>query len=607
MSNWILTSSALIIVILLIRKLFGEKLVPGLQYGLWLLVVVRLSIPVSFWNSSYSLPALADKVIEWTKETETEEDGIYTEDSASEDAEYIKVIPTDAGMTADYTDATDEREYGAERSYFGNFTYFYVVWIIGMAVTGGVFLLSNLFFRIRIYSDREEVDEELEKRELFSKVPVYVSKFVTTPCLAGLRTPAVYIPLQIWRENTESGSGSEKNNRELKTMLCHENVHYRHGDQLWSFLRLLCLIIHWYNPLAWAAALASKQDAELFCDAGTVRELGEENRYEYGRTLLKMTTKEGHFGELSDVLRHAGFCNTEMADTKKHMERRIRKLAAMPDKRAVAVAMSTLLLGLTAFAYLFTGRTEQDSLFRKILTGNETEQGEVIITQSASQDEESEETFYPLEEEVEEVRKTALTGMDEEEIDRLTTYVKDYHNWLEARLLYDNWERKLSDQNNVAWNFIDRTGVVQAGFRLEEDPDSFVRVEEEELNYLQEKYPEYGTVSLEELREKYGEPYYEESRYGAETVIQRIKELTASAENETFRSDVEKFCSTLQQAKDTHEVSYVMQAHEILHDMEYFLLRYSPRDVAPFTQDKSLSGKYYGALEVWKAWREGQL
>ncbi len=50
-----------------------------------------------------------------------------------------------------------------------------------------------------------------------------------------------------------------------------------------------------------------------------------------------------------------------------------------------------------------------------------------------------------------------------------------------------------------------------------------------------------------------------------------------------------------------------MQAHEILHDMEYFLLRYSPKDVMPYTQDKSLSGRYYDVLEVWAAWREGRL
>lgn len=67
-------------------------------------------------------------------------------------------------------------------------------------------------------------------------------------------------------------------------------------------------------------------------------------------------------------------------------------------------------------------------------------------------------------------------------------------------------------------------------------------------------------------------------------MIQRMGELTASAKNEIFQSDVEALCGALRQAKDTHDVSYVIQVHEILHDMEYFLLRYAPRDIAPYTR-----------------------
>ena len=86
-----------------------------------------------------------------------------------------------------------------------------------------------------------------------------------------------------------------------------------------------------------------------------------------------------------------------------------------------------------------------------------------------------------------------------------------------------------------------------------------------------------------------------------------MQELTGTAENEAFETDVENFCNAMQQAKDTHEVNYVLQALEILHDMEYFLLRYSPQDVAPYTQGRSLARKYYGVLEVWKAWQEERL
>ena len=113
-----------------------------------------------------------------------------------------------------------------------------------------------------------------------------------------------------------------------------------------------------------------------------IKKLGEENRYDYGRILLGMVTQEeGSFRMLPDSLRHAGLCNTEMADTKKHMERRIRKLTAMPKKSTIIVTF-TLLLGLMAFSYVFIGKEEQDSLFWELSSRNHTEQGEVMITQS---------------------------------------------------------------------------------------------------------------------------------------------------------------------------------------------------------------------------------
>lgn len=631
MINWILASSVLIVVILLIRKLFGEKLAPGIQYGLWLLVLVRLLIPVSFGGSAYSLAALADRAAAWAEEKTgggEVESYFYVENIASDEvedvkfspSEDIKISPPDAGRVVDHTYISYDEETVIDRMLyeFRKYTAFYLIWLIGMAVTGGIFLLSNSVFRVCVYSDREEIEEEeLEKRHLSSKIPVYVTRFAATPCLAGLGKPGVYIPRKIWERNMQEEAEDQGEKGELDAMIRHENVHYAHGDQLWGFLRLLCLILHWYNPLVWAAALASKQDAELFCDAGTVRKLGEENRYAYGRILLCMTAKEdGKTGGLPDSLRHAGLCNTEMADTKKHMERRIKRLSGEPKKSAATVAFA-LLLGLAAFGYLFIGKGGQEGFFWNVSAGNHAGQGEVQISLSDPPDGkitdealsagEAAESFFPGEEEVEEVRNKALAGMDEEEIDALTTYVKDYHNWLEFDLIYRNLESDLSDKNSMRWNYFDRTGEIQTGWALEGDWDNDEKTGKETYEYMRQQYPEFGEVSWDELGEMYGTPVYADNPYGSEVVIKRMRELTASVENEIFQSDVENLCDALQRAKDTHEVEYVMRTHEILHDMEYFLLRYSPTDVAPFTRDKSLSGKYYGALEVWEAWRDGRL
>ena len=55
MTQWILTSSLLIVVVLLIRKIVGDKLSARVRYALWGLVLLRLLIPVSIGESALSV------------------------------------------------------------------------------------------------------------------------------------------------------------------------------------------------------------------------------------------------------------------------------------------------------------------------------------------------------------------------------------------------------------------------------------------------------------------------------------------------------------------------------------------------------------------------
>ena len=58
MGEWILTSSILIAMVLLIRFVFKNRLTAKLRYGIWLLVLVRLLLPISLFDSSFSFIGL---------------------------------------------------------------------------------------------------------------------------------------------------------------------------------------------------------------------------------------------------------------------------------------------------------------------------------------------------------------------------------------------------------------------------------------------------------------------------------------------------------------------------------------------------------------------
>ncbi len=56
----IITSSILILALILLRKLCWGKISRRLQYGLWLLVVIRLLVPAQFFTSSFSVMQVID-------------------------------------------------------------------------------------------------------------------------------------------------------------------------------------------------------------------------------------------------------------------------------------------------------------------------------------------------------------------------------------------------------------------------------------------------------------------------------------------------------------------------------------------------------------------
>ena len=68
MIEWIVTSSALILLVLLLRLLVRDRVSPRLRYALWGLVLLRLVIPMSLWESPASVlrAAQVNEAISWS-------------------------------------------------------------------------------------------------------------------------------------------------------------------------------------------------------------------------------------------------------------------------------------------------------------------------------------------------------------------------------------------------------------------------------------------------------------------------------------------------------------------------------------------------------------
>lgn len=193
----------------------------------------------------------------------------------------------------------------------------------------------------------------------------------------------------------------------------------------------------------------------------------------------------------------------------------------------------------------------------------------------------------PSKEEVLAMREIVLEGMTEEEIARLTENIKVANLQMERGYLNDNLFEKLADADSPYWLYFDQEGDIQLGWWYHGticSMDAIMRVE---------------GITEEEFYETYDEPGIVYNRFDGENFVDLIEDMMCSVENENLRADLQHLIDLTNLAVETHDVQYANEIYQILHDMDYFLLRYGIDDVGVYVSDQSLIRKYYGVLTVY--------
>ncbi len=337
MREVLLTSSALILALLVLRQVFRKRISRRVQYSLWGLVLVRLLVPANLPAADFSVLSVSEPA-RIQMEERLEEEPVYvlpvsTQEIARSSARPNVILP----MEGRYSEVTQAEGQPAVLTKYA-FTLeeaLGLVWAAGMGCMGLWLAVSNLRFWHMLRKKR--IPMELPE----CRYPVYlVEEGLVSPCLFGLWRPAVYLTPAAM----ESGEG-------LRHVLAHEETHGRHGDPLWSLLRSVCLAVYWFDPLVWWAAAAAREDCELACDESALRRLGEAERIPYGQTLLRLIPLQRSAG-------HVMLTATTMTSDKKRMKERIMRISENLKMKTAALC-AALAVTAAVCAVTFTGCSTQ--------------------------------------------------------------------------------------------------------------------------------------------------------------------------------------------------------------------------------------------------------
>ena len=251
----VLTVSALILAVLLVRAIFKNRVPKRMVYTLWLVVLVKLCLP----GTLVSLPVLpAEEAAAPVQRVELPAQPLPAQQPAQ------AVTQPQTPVQQPVSPAQEAAEAPAKP--LTAMQIFQIVWAGGSALLGLWLFGTWLVFTVRLHKSRRFLGRRGRTR-------IYISSTVKSPCLAGL-VPAVYLTEDVLQTNS------------TELILRHELTHLRHLDFLWSLCRTAAVIVYWWNPFIWLAAICSKRDAELACDEAVAAGLSDAQRLVYARAIL---------------------------------------------------------------------------------------------------------------------------------------------------------------------------------------------------------------------------------------------------------------------------------------------------------------------------------
>lgn len=248
-------------IILLLKKIFEDKLSPKWQYGIWALLAIRILVPVNI--ESYILPPVALWMEMAKAGVEELLNSVYTHVFELITLHHVLPVITDAPQSV-----TD---------------WLFVIYIVGTILFMLKYFIAYLRLR-RLLKHGSKVNGEMEQKMLavcdtynLKACEMVAVNGLNSAFICGIFRPILVIPAQ-----------SEVDEK----VLLHELLHLKHHDTIqnvgWCILRSL----HWCNPLMHFVVNQIENDMESMCDQRVLELLEGEERREYGHILLGMANQK---------------------------------------------------------------------------------------------------------------------------------------------------------------------------------------------------------------------------------------------------------------------------------------------------------------------------
>ncbi len=247
--------------LLLIKALFKDKLAPRWQYGVWLILALRILIPVRA-DRFVLLPfGLYLEIVKNSIEKRL----FSSFTSIFSAIEPHTVFPRIISKPQSITDIL------------------FVVYVAGVIAYLSFYLLSYIKLRLILKKGNKiSLEDKLELRAIFSEnriknIKIVAVEGINSAFMCGIFSPVLVLPSA----------------REIdKKVILHEIMHLKRFDTLQNIFWCILRCLHWCNPVMHCVFNIIENDMEMLCDRRVLENLEGEERREYGVLLLNEVNKK---------------------------------------------------------------------------------------------------------------------------------------------------------------------------------------------------------------------------------------------------------------------------------------------------------------------------
>jgi len=359
-----LSGTILALILLSIKPLIENRISKSIQYYIWIIVLLRLTIPFSLEEN------LMNKIFynnDFPRLVSTNQKSYLSNDEDS-------LIIANAPITLDVKEKTEIKTYNhniANENYFVSLInmfndYAFYIYLLGVIITIAINTASYHKFlrKLQVSLKNVTVQENLllaSLAEYNKKIRLFKSPLVNTPMLVGILNPKIIIP------------DINYNEKQLKHILSHELIHYKRFDIGLKWLTMLATSIHWFNPMMILIRKEINNICELSCDEAVIKNLNNDEKQEYGDTLIFTAAQYRH---------PSSRLQATMCAEKKALRKRLLAIMNYNKQSNLKILTSILLFTMTIFSSLFLGactiRTPKEP--PQVIITNETDYSQAAYT-----------------------------------------------------------------------------------------------------------------------------------------------------------------------------------------------------------------------------------